>query len=93
MSVEAGALRASARRHTRTQRPQIGGELQGDAALGVARQHEHVAIGVGEQGDDDIKRRRLDCVDGRLDVGELGRLVPLDRLVASDLTDALGGRA
>ena len=68
------------------------GELAGDAPLGVAGEDQDVLVEVDEQLDDGIERRRVDGVEGRLDVGQLGRPVPVDRGVAAELTDPLGGR-
>ena len=75
------------------QRAELGGELQGDAALGVAGEHEHLAIEVGEELDDGVERAGIDGVERGLDVGQLGRAVTGDRLVAAELADPLGRRA
>ena len=80
------------RHHARAQRGEVGGELQGHAALGITGEHEHLVAGVGEEVDDGLERRRVDGVERALDVGELGRAVTRDRLVAGELADALGGR-
>ena len=61
--------------------------------LGVTGQHEHVTAEVGEQGHDGVEGGRVDGVERRLHVGQLGRAVAGDRLIAGQLADALGGRA
>ena len=86
-------LAAVHRRHAGAQRPEVGGELAGDAALGVAGETSTSRSRVGEQGDDGVERRRVDGVERRLHVRQLGGAVAGDRLVAAELADPLGGRA
>ncbi len=62
------------------------------APFGVAGEHEHVAVEVGEERDDGVERLGVDGVERGLDVRQLGRAVAGDRLVAAELADALGGR-
>ena len=76
-----------------SERAEICRELLGDATLGIARQHEHVVLQVGEQRHDGLERGRVDGVERGLDVGQLGRPMPDDRLIALQLTDPLGGRS
>ena len=74
------------------QRAEVVDELLGDAALGLAGQHEHGSVEVAEQLDHPLEVGPVDRAEGRLHVGDHRGVVQLERLLAVELPDPFDGR-
>lgn len=78
--------------HTGSQRGQVVHELAADPAGGVADEHEHGSVGVGEEIDGLLDRAGLDGVEGGDHVGHHGVAVAATRVLTVQFTYAFDGR-